>query len=54
METWNRLKVARREVGRGIMVEEREGARQRTCMNDTQAWMMVWKLTMGTGLWWVE
>ena len=36
------------------MGEEREGTSQRTCMNDTMAWTIVWGLTIGVGVGWVE
>ena len=34
---------------RGITVEEGEGTRQRTCMNDPQTWTTVWEMTVGVG-----
>ena len=49
METWNRLKVTRGEEGGEEGWEEREGTRQRTCMNDTWTWTMVLELTVGAG-----
>ena len=37
-------------------MEERRGkdSSQRTCMNDPWTWAVVWGLTVGVGLGWVE
>ena len=43
METWTNPKVTR-GMGWG------EGTRQRTCMNDPQAWTTVCELTVGAGV----
>ena len=49
METWIRLTVVRGEEKEGQWWKDGEGTRQRTCMNDPQAWTTGWELTMGVG-----